>query len=85
MKSVIVKHCALCQDTAIMTDTAGYKWCVRHKDRGVLLNYGSAHDYPNLQCHPYAIGPGRYCWIAVATIGTATLVNAALVAMERVA
>lgn len=82
-RSIRIKYCALCSDAFSMVDTSGYQWCEKHQNRGELLDWGSAHSYPDLQCPPYAIGPGRSCWVAAMTLGINDFVSVALASIKE--
>ncbi len=75
--------CAYCPAKAVMTDALGFKWCESHRFRGDLINVGAKYGYPDLQCFPYAIGAGEYCWGAAATIGSDELIQMALAVAQR--
>jgi len=74
-------QCCYCTRDKEWTDRYGLPWCEDHKHRGMLLDWGLQHQWPDFQCPPYAIGPGEFCWYIAAIVGTDEFVWVALSAV----
>jgi len=76
------EECCFCDNDTTFTDRYGLPWCDDHKHRGTLLNKGVQHQWPDLQCSPFAIGADEDCWYMAATSGMDDLIWFALAAIE---
>lgn len=74
--------CTRCGQPSTHTDVLGLQWCEEHEYRGKLINWGSVHNWSDLQCAPYAIGPGQYCWHVAITIGNDDFIGLAAATTE---
>ena len=70
--------CVFCNKKSVLIDTNGFKWCADHRHRGELLDAGAKMNYPDFHCRPYALGPGKDCWVIAAMIGQDEMIHAAL-------
>lgn len=88
-----VANCAICtarmRVTEAFKDDTGLVWCEEHKKRGLLLNYGKAHNWPEIRFRGkdgtrYAIGAGNdeELWKIPAIIGQEVLIDAAIAYLE---
>jgi hypothetical protein len=75
--------CCYCGKDRTMTDQYSLPWCEEHKPRGRLLNWGWHHRFPNLECKPFAIGAGEFCWYVAIVAGTNDLIRAAFAALPH--
>lgn len=75
--------CGFCIKKSVLIDAASFKWCVDHRHRGDLLNAGAKLGYPDLHCRPYAIGPGKDCWIIAAMAGQDEMIHHFLAAIKQ--
>jgi hypothetical protein len=73
--------CCYCGTDKTWTDRYGLPWCDEHKHRGKLLNWGLQHQWLDLKCWPYAIGPGEWSWYIAAVAGLDELIWMALAAV----
>jgi len=58
-------------------DTLGTYWCAKHRVRGLLINYGAKHNFPEVDFHPYAIGNDEGLWRIAAMCGNAHMLELA--------
>lgn len=88
-----VVDCSICalrmRATEAFKDDTGLVWCEEHKKRGLLLNYGKAHNWPEIRFRGtdgilYAIGAGNdeELWKIPAIIGTEVLIDSALAYLD---
>jgi hypothetical protein len=61
-------------------DVLGFYWCPVHQDRGWLLNWAAAHNYPKIRCGRFAIGNGQHaeCWTIPMLIGHEEMIQEAM-------
>ncbi len=71
-------RCCYCTKDRAWTDRYGIPWCEDHRHRGELLNWGFHHQWPVLQCKPFAIGASEYFWYVAAVAGLEEFVKTAL-------
>ncbi len=76
-------QCCYCAKEKVETSRYGLPWCEDHKPRGRLLNWGASHRFPALQCKPFAIGAGGFCWYVAVVAGTNDLIRAAFAALAH--
>lgn len=77
-KSITDNRCALCDVRTDRIDALGFSWCEEHSFRGDLIDKGPAHNWQEIHCEPYAIGPGKACWAMAATAGNDDFIYIAL-------
>lgn len=76
------KRCAICSNVSVVRDVLEFNWCEAHRFRADISAWGQQHDYPELPCWPYAIGPDRECWQMALAAGNDDFLQMALAAIE---
>lgn len=84
-----IVHCSICTERMktidAFKDDTGLVWCENHKKRGTLLNYGKAHEWPEIYFRGqdgtrYAIGAGNdeELWKIAAILGKEAMIDAVI-------
>ena len=59
-----------------LQDDSGNYWCEQCKERYDLMNWGHLHNWPALNCFPYAVAQGQQSWELAVKMGIDAYVQA---------
>ena len=63
------------------TDASGNLWCASHMQRGLVLDYGHRHQWPNVTIGRYALAAGYDMWRVALALCDDAMLDAAVLAM----
>lgn len=75
-------RCMRCHKSGPTKDALGMYWCKDHEHHSKVINWGAAHNWPDLQSYPYMIIEGAYFWVSAMVIGCEDWAWMALAAIE---